>query len=276
MSDFNIPRYTANGYSHASLKKQVNSLVKQEQTSRSSARKKVAESIGYKSWKEILVEPRNLDRDRYFANAFSDKASYQLLFESYLKNNNLDDTLPNYREFLLRQEEVNEALRDKSAKVRVKTFNIESTTKELLVRMNEFGPEALLPQHLPDYLLFPISEALSHWLDDPSSIESEGDEEPDKFYLIKCVLEGVKLLKRTKILLKNPKRSKQISIPEDEIINGMECYSIQLYLERLRRNTKLEISLPTLENVLDMETAQTVKFPQDVFDMLMKEIAVSK
>jgi hypothetical protein len=263
-----LQTYTQNGYSHSSLKKKVKELIKSEKLTRTQARKKVAESIGYSNWKKILIEPQDIERNEFFSDGFSRKAHHQALFETYLKNESREDTLHNYRRFLVQQYKIIDSLKkDEPHLVFLKEINFESATKELLLRTSDFGPESLLPHNLPDYLLSAMKETLSDWLHNPIIEETN-----DASLLIKAIFDGVVLLKATAVSLEDPSHPEKFKFAMDEVVESMEMYSLQLHLESIGRKTKIQITKPTLKTVLDPDAIHSLTFPKEVVDLMREEL----
>lgn len=268
MSKESIKRYTSNGHSFNALKVRAKERVKASTSplTLTNARILEAQAIGYPSWNNMFNEPRDLARDEYFADAFTDKKSYQPLLENYLSAKNLEDTLDNYRQFLCAYWPVQSALLKKPGiQFHTKEIGTEGFVKEFTTRIHELGPEVLLPQNIPDYLLEPASRILSRWLKSPSTIQT-GSNEWDSF---KAVYDGVILLIGVKEAIKTGDAT-EFKVTSDEIAEYLNIYSIQLLIEEVRRKSRLPISMPTLASILDMDAKMEVKIPPDIAEVLSK------
>ncbi len=264
----NYSRFTSNGYSHTSLNRRVSKLVKNNSISRTQARKLVAAEIGYPGWKQVIYEPVCESRDQFFGERFYNKSNYQSHFDAYRESHNLADTSDNYRRFLVQQHEVMESLIKKESKLQTKKISVDTAIKELMPRLESMGPESYLPQHLPDYLLQPMIEALGKWLENPTIVVDDDDE--DFVFMMKIIMEVVFVLKAAAILIDDPNHPNKFSFNDEEIFENMEAYHLQLSLESLSRNTYAAISKPTLKNLLDPDAEMAFKFTDEAVDRMQK------
>ena len=189
---------------------------------------------------------------------------------TYLRNKNITNSLKNYREFLIHQYKIIESTYNHSPRVQTKKITIESAAKEFYTRLHDQGPESLLPQHMPDYLLQPFKKILSEWIYDADKFEENADS--DSHHMLKLLFEGVATLMATKVLLKNPSHPNKFEFSPQEVCESMVTYHLQLELESIRRKTNINITRPSLENVLDPNSELIVNLPEETLNLITEEL----
>ena len=164
-------RYTANGHSHDKIKNDVEILVKKTSLDETEARSKVSKDAGYGSWREMMDEATNQERDNFFAYYFEHVDVLNEYYLIWLEGRPESDD--NYREFLASHYEYMMSLGYKnvtSEGLKINLFEISSKLDEL-IKSN--SPELLLPSSMEGSLVLQLSLLVEHVYEmtEPSSQE---------------------------------------------------------------------------------------------------------
>ncbi|WP_417548368.1 hypothetical protein [Marinobacter segnicrescens] len=124
---------------------------------------------------------------------------------------------------------------------------------------------------MPTYLLNSLLDGLEVLLENPGQIENL-EAGHDEIFLYRTIVDVVLQLLAVRELIKNPKHSNSFAFSDSELIEGMELYHMNLSFESIRRRTKMEVSFPTLENLLDVNSQRTVTFPDEAIDLIKSQL----
>ena len=259
-------RYTANGYSHKSLRDKAKKFRKNNPNIKSlqQAKNTVAQQIAYSNWKRIESEKIDKKRDSFYREAFSNNNKYKPLYEEHLKRSSKEPSMSEYRMFLVKYYENVEANKTEGEHV-IKLYPVESILKEIISRIEAHGVESILPQNLPNYLFEPIIQYFYTFLDDDESGEYEEDEEasmvPNQIII---------LLLGAQENIKNTSFDGKFEITLDVLINNIKTYYLYLNFEQYSRVMGFKYTKPTLENIFDTGTSLEIDIPKDFEEYLFK------
>lgn len=266
MTNKQYRRYTANGYSHDRLKDQVRKLIKERDFNRKQAQKIIAASIDYSSWAAIINEPIDFSRDLFLRDGLSNKEYYQTRLNEYLEEHQLEDTLQNYRDFLLSRATVIAALHKNQSDL---TFNIRSVDdilNEVCKKFRKMGLEAFLPRNLTDDALSILIFHLDIFLKKPHKFSVKKNREGQE--VVRFIADKILAIKAFTSLQNPSQLNGKFTISEDEYLNSILCYTMHLVTEKVSRSTYINISQPTLTEILDSNSFLTMEFSDEAIKIL--------
>ena len=114
-----------------------------------------------------------------------------------------------------------ESTKKEKGRVKTRTIKVDTFIKEFASRGPDLGPESLLPQNIPSYLLQPATEIITKFLENP---DKTTDNEDDLFSM-KVLQEAVMFLMAAKVVIKDPTHPNTFKFHEDEVIDALQAYA---------------------------------------------------
>ena len=105
------------------------------------------------------------------------------------------------------------------------------------------GPGAVLPQNLNDFWLKALQEVCNDFLDSNFAVDQcSGPPDTGDPLLVACIHEVLR-----------HSRSASSEISADELAEGVTIYALSITMETTRRESDIQMALPTLENLLSID-----------------------
>ncbi|MBO1927489.1 hypothetical protein J3998_07850 [Thiomicrorhabdus sp. 6S2-11] len=245
----NIPRYTSNGFSHKSLLDRARQFRNDNESHLSlhQAKNQIAQDVGFKNWKILEKEPTNRNRDSFYYDAFSDREKYQARYEVFLEESGVEQSMDAYRDFVV--QEFQRESSNKENKVEVQLL------QEIIDRLQAFGPESLLPQNFPEYLLIKVGDAFESFFSEDEEA-STSTVPPEIIILLNAAITSEK----------NRNWNGEMTISEQKFMDDLDAYRLYLSFERFKRSLGLEYSPPTISNIFDPNHKVEIKTNKEFFE----------
>lgn len=264
--------YTSNGFRLKNLKIRAKTIAKERNLSHRQSLDYVAKKAGFTCWNNLINEDVEPERKEFFRYAFKEKGAFQELFETYCSARSVQKSHDTYREFVVHQFELHQKGRreEKRNYSCHKTIVIDGFIKEWSARLEMFGTEALLPQNIPDYLLFPALGHLRNLFGSSVfSVNEPIEVGSDEAYGLRVIMDSVVRL----IQHNRGDKTEAVDISNDEISDALECYYLHLMLESAKRTYQLKIESLTLNNILDRNATLKANLPQEMFEDLISRLS---
>ena len=253
-------RYTSNGHSHESLLIRAKNLKRQKPgLSLKKAKNQVAHEIGYRNWLSIINEPLDPIRDGFYYDGFRFRDKYHPDYKKYLNDKSQEDTLINYRFFLI---EWYSRFKDEYLDSLKKSVDQSSSSlnNQVLELFASNGITSLLPQKLPDQILIALQKEFE-LMDNEDFVDSQESEIGIASCTVLILLSGA--------IDANEKGEFKISMSDFD--ERARSYRLFLALEKFRRIMDVEYNKPLVENIFDPDYVLNLKLPAN-FEELGKEI----
>lgn len=253
-------RYTSNGHSHQSLLKRAKFLKRKKPgLSLKNAKNQVAQEIGFRNWLSIVNESVDPIRDGFYYDGFRFKDKYHSDYKKYLSDKSQEDTLINYRLFLI---ESYSRLKDEYLDSLKKSVDQSSTSlnNQVLEQFASNGIASLLPQNLPDQMLIALQKEFE-LMDNEYFDDSQESEVGIAACTVLILLSGA--------VDANEKGEFKISM--DDFGERAGSYRLFLALEKFSRVMDVEYNKPLVKSIFDADYVLDLKLPAN-FEELGKEI----
>jgi len=262
MSKSYSARFTPCGYSIKQLRSDADRLKKTEGIPHQEALDRIARSIKYSDWDELVGQKSNLKRDAYFHGMYKDRNGSDMdrsNYSDFLRREKLAGNKDSYRQFVLQTWTYMEALGLADMDLDVEPMHPDLLLEEMGILIVRHGVTALLPQNMGVRIL-ETTVLAGHVFRDELDVS---DEIRQGFFEV--ALLSIASIRSYQL------KSAEVAFHETEVVNFIHEYYLLAQLEFTSRRTGMTVALPDLDHIFTPEAQISIRLPESFAEMVRSD-----